>query len=162
MNDRSKRDHKREFRLAVPWGRGIKSMSNVWKVSMPTTPVQTDSDGTSLSTPWGGDCGRYLRGPENESVTKTFLEARSNVHATYILETEKTKRMGYGLSTLLLAIACIVPIFAPAGREVLSWWMSAALLVFAAGAMGFTRISLHAKKNQLRVSKEAPCKSSEG
>jgi hypothetical protein len=75
---------------------------------------------------------------------KMFLETRSQLHALYIKETEKTKRTGLWLSASLIALACLIPVFAPEGRDVLSYWISAALLVFAAGAMGFTAISLKA------------------
>jgi hypothetical protein len=59
-----------------------------------------------------------------------FIEERSEVHAIYIRESEKTKRFGYGLSAALLALACVVPVFAPAGRELMSYWFQSLFWCF--------------------------------
>jgi hypothetical protein len=111
-----------------------------------------------LRAPWTDGVQRIHMYPSNVInsadgvLARRFLAERSALHELYIKETEKTKRFGYGLAAILLAIACLVPIFAPAGRETTSWIISAALFVFSAGSMGFTTIWLKMKKREMRVS----------
>jgi hypothetical protein len=69
-----------------------------------------------------------------------FLTERSRVHEVYIREQEKTRRLSLFLSAVLLLAACLVVVFAPAGRENVSSWVGAALLASAAGAAGYKRI----------------------
>jgi hypothetical protein len=80
------------------------------------------------------------------SVMNTFVRERTAAHTEYIRQTEKTKRTGYGLAAGLLAIAIVIPVFAPSGRETVSWITSATLALFAAGAFGFSRLKLKAFK----------------
>ena len=113
-------------------------------------PKQDAPAGTILIPPWArGEFqqqqqqgGWPLDGPSNQ----TFITERSRVHETYILETEKTKRWGYGLAAILLAFAFLVPVFAPAGRETVSYMVGLALLIFSAGTVGYTRVALKGKK----------------
>jgi hypothetical protein len=110
----------------------------------------------SVSAPWGDRCIQSLRQvlhSDSELVGGRFLQERSRVHEAFIRETEKTKRLGFGLAAALLALACIVPIFAPEGRETASWWVSAALFVFSAGSMGYTTIWLKMKKREMKLTK---------
>lgn len=100
-----------------------------------------------LSTPWGRICSAGP--PKTIEEANAFIHERSVLHALFITETEKTKRLGLSLAACLLALACIIPIFAPAGREVTSYWISTSLLVFSAGSMGFTKIFLNAKELNL-------------
>ncbi|HZL62791.1 MAG TPA: hypothetical protein VFC32_10885 [Pseudolabrys sp.] len=127
-----------------------------------------ESDGKSegwveLSVPWTrGDVGLqnaqfYSRNNNaanfsDEEFAKLFVKQRSQVHEAFIRESAKTKRLGYGLSATLLGGAFIVPVFAPLGRETLSWWVSAALFVFAAGAVGYTKVSLKTKEQKISLS----------
>lgn len=127
---------------------------------------EKDSNGKSegrieLSVPWTRRSGniasqsaRFKNAADfsNEEFAKLFVEQRSQVREAFIRETEKTKRLGYGLSAILLGGAFIVPVVAPLGRETLSWWVSAALFVFAAGAVGFTNVSLKTKEQKLNLS----------
>jgi hypothetical protein len=69
-----------------------------------------------------------------------FLTERSRVHERYIIEQERTKRLSLVLSAVLLLAACLIFVFAPTGREVISMWIGAALLVTAAGAAGYKRV----------------------
>lgn len=96
--------------------------------------------------PWDDDA-------DATEVIKTLIVRRSRVHETRIRETERTTRRGYMLATALLGWASAIPIFAPLGREIPSWWISAALFVFAAGAMGYTHISAKTKQKQFSLSK---------
>ena len=81
-----------------------------------------------------------------------FVQERTALHALFVTETQKTKRLGLILAAGLLALACIIPIFAPAGREVVSYWISISLFVFSAGAIGFTNIFYRAKERELNLS----------
>jgi hypothetical protein len=124
-----------------------------------------------LSPPW---LARYPRGNisthmyppnivpvETESkIQQLFIIERTRVHEEFIHESEKTKReiertkrTGLWLASALIAIACALPIFAPEGRETMSYWLSISLFVFAAGAMGYTTISIRSKKRNLILSK---------
>jgi hypothetical protein len=51
-------------------------------------------------------------------------------------EREKTKRLLIGAACLLFTIAALVVVFAPTGRENLSYVLGAALLVVSLGAIG--------------------------
>lgn len=89
------------------------------------------------------------------SGARDFITVRAALHKTYIQETEKTKRYGYTLAAGLLALGCLIPIFAPAGRETASWFVGAALLVFAAGSMGYTYVRVKPKEHEFSLKKEA-------
>ncbi len=81
-------------------------------------------------------------GPLDPTRIDAFVQVRSRVHETYIRETERTRRLALGLSAVLLALACLVPVFAPTGRETLSYALGGALFVFAAGGAGFSAVKL--------------------
>jgi hypothetical protein len=84
---------------------------------------------------------------------KMFLETRARLHELFIRETEKTKRTALWLAAALIALACSIPFFAPPGREIISYWISGALFVFAAGSAGYTTVSIKLKKRSLSLSK---------
>ena len=69
-----------------------------------------------------------------------FVRERTRLHEAYVLEQCRNQRFGLVLAFLLIIAAVAALLFAPAGRENLSYWIGAALLVFAAGASGFGRI----------------------
>lgn len=91
-------------------------------------------------------------GTSDPEAGKLFLETRSQLHALYIRETEKTKRTALWLAAGLLALACLIPVFAPVGRETISYWVSIALFVFAAGAMGYSSISVKGRERSFSLS----------
>ena len=62
------------------------------------------------------------------------------MHETYIREQALNKRIGLFLAFFLILGAALIVLFAPEGREVISYWIGMALLVFAAGAVGFGRV----------------------
>lgn len=72
----------------------------------------------------------------------------------YIRETEQTKRLGLWLAATLLAIGAVLPVFAPAGREPLALVIGAGMVVFAAGAIGFTRLRIVASEKKLSLATE--------
>jgi hypothetical protein len=104
-----------------------------------TRPSKKGQSVVELLAPWTATTsGRFSRGnilaqsarlthglsyPANRipdttdpQVLRTFIEERSRVHETFIKEREKTRRIYISLATLLLIVACVIPVFAPEGR----------------------------------------------
>jgi hypothetical protein len=100
----------------------------------------------SLSTPWKGDQCLVIEGTSNvmschdQTSLADFVDRRSQVHETYIREQAKNKRIGLILAFALILGAAVLLTFAPEGRQTISYWIGAALLVFAAGGAGFGRV----------------------
>jgi hypothetical protein len=69
-----------------------------------------------------------------------FIRLRTELHREWLRESEKTKRLSLALAAVLVLAAFGAMLFAPAGREVLSYWAGGALLVSAAGAAGYKRV----------------------
>jgi len=69
-----------------------------------------------------------------------FVDRRSLVHETYIREQAKNKRIGLVLAFALILAASAILTFAPEGRQTISYWIGAALVIFAAGSSGFGRV----------------------
>ncbi|WP_448548879.1 hypothetical protein [Thalassotalea fusca] len=102
-----------------------------------------DESSLYISAPWGNSnimqgVSRVSR--DNPVDPNLFVSERSRVHEAYIIEQEKTKRLSLILSAVLLLAACLIFIFAPEGREQVSTWIGAALVVTAAGAAGYKRV----------------------
>lgn len=95
-----------------------------------------------LSAPWGAPQSIYSGtcSQDGSLDNADFVRERSRVHEVFIREQAKNKRIGLFLSFALIILAALVVVFAPEGRQTLSYWVGAALLVFAAGACGFGRI----------------------
>ena len=96
-------------------------------------------DEIRMSAPWGGRNVSQQGGFFDPESAKCFIEQRSQVHSTYIIEQEKTKRLYLVLSVILLICALLIMVFAPEGKEQMSYWIGGALLVFSAGAAGYKR-----------------------
>ncbi|WP_036305042.1 hypothetical protein [Methylobacter tundripaludum] len=109
----------------------------------------------SLSTPWGGtqssERNARTRGKRNVLYTpiseesspdihNNFVKERTRLHEIYIREESRNKRIGLVLAFLLILFASLIVLFAPAGRETISYWIGAALIIFAAGTAGFGRV----------------------
>ncbi len=77
--------------------------------------------------------------PGGPSVDK-FVEQRTALHATYIIETERTRRLALLLTAGLLALAVLSAVLVPPERNSLSIGLTCALVVFAAGGAGFSAI----------------------
>ena len=90
----------------------------------------------------------------SSNTINKFVAERSLVHKEYIREAEKTKRLGYGLSAGLLGAAVVAPLVAPEGREVVSFVTSGGLTVFAAGALGYSKLQITALKQKLSAEKK--------
>jgi len=100
----------------------------------------------SMSTPWGGDniAGNKniicQAGEGSEEVLNDFVKKRTKVHEVYIREQEKTKRISLILAVVLIIVAAILLMFAPEGKETVSYWICGVLIVFASGAVGYKRV----------------------
>jgi hypothetical protein len=105
--------------------------------------------GSFLTSPMTLDC-------DDPDVMKLFVETRTRVQETFIRETEKTRRTALWLACALLGSACLVPVLAPVGRETISYWVSAALFVFAAGAAGYSAIHIRDRKREIIASSPPP------
>jgi hypothetical protein len=116
-----------------------------------------------MSPPWGGSLQQRITGNEiggssrqairgaSAASVRQFVTERSAVHLAYIVEQEKTKRLSLAIAGGLLALAVALPVFAPSGRETLSYLLGAALFVFAAGAAGYARVWAKAPKIEFRA-----------
>ena len=98
-----------------------------------------------LSAPWGGQQRmqqqqQLTSGTHRPSESADFVRERSRVHETFIRENARNKRIGMILAFTLIILAALVVVFAPEGRQTLSYWVGAALIIFAAGAAGFGRV----------------------
>ena len=77
---------------------------------------------------------------EDNENTELFIKERTRVHELYIKKQEKTKRVSLILAVVLVIISVFLLIFAPEGKETLSYIVCSILFVFAAGAVGYKRI----------------------
>ena len=96
-----------------------------------------------LSAPWGMPQGARnvaIGGRGDTDFGNNFVKERTRLHEIYIREEARTKRIGLILAFLLILAAASIMLFAPAGREFLSYWIGSALIIFAAGAVGFSRV----------------------
>ena len=110
-------------------------------------PQRRPSDNGSsikLSAPWGGsqNISNIAWIPEESSpdIHNNFVKERTRLHEIYIREQARNKRVGLILAFLLILSASAIVLFAPTGRETLSYWIGAALIIFAAGTAGFGRV----------------------
>lgn len=56
-----------------------------------------------------------------------------------LIETEKTRRLNFGLSALCLMLSLLVVVFAPLGREVVSLGAATGFVVLAVVIFGYER-----------------------
>jgi O-antigen/teichoic acid export membrane protein len=77
---------------------------------------------------------------ESSDALQAFVVERTRLHEAYIREQERTKRLGLILAAFLILAAATMILFAPAGRETLSYWIGSALVIFAAGSVGYKRV----------------------
>ena len=96
----------------------------------------------NISTPWGGSkiAEHRQSAVGSDEVTIEFVKERTRLHESYIKEEANSKRLALILSAFLFVTALFVVMFAPAGREKLSYWVGATLLLFSAGAAGYKRL----------------------
>ena len=115
---------KSEVKLTAPWDSPIPQTASV------------EIEDAEIAIP---NCELRTTEPPDHT-TGLFVRERTRVHETYIIEQERTKRIGMILSVMLILGAGALILFAPEGRETLSYWIGAALIIFAAGAMGYKRV----------------------
>ncbi len=102
---------------------------------------ERDDHNIKISAPWGNDNVICQSSAFRDAKSaQSFIKLRSEVHKLYIVEIEKTKRISLVLSVILLLSAMLIVMFAPQGKEVLSYWFGAALVIFSAGAAGYRRL----------------------
>lgn len=101
----------------------------------------------NLSVPWSDLASCTLHEVLHNSLDATtsdtissFVRERTRLHEIYIREQEKTKRVGLILAAIMILGAASLVLFAPQGRETLSYWIGTALVIFAAGAVGYRRL----------------------
>jgi hypothetical protein len=95
----------------------------------------------NLSAPWGDDPSPCFIGSGFQfKAIEQFLIERTRLHEVFIREEAKTKRLGLALGTLLFLAACLVIVFAPESRQGVASWVGAAMLVAAAGVVGYKRV----------------------
>lgn len=123
--------------------------------NLPRKVESKERSTATLSPPWVMD-GQHRISCSTQAEFDKFIDRRSEVHVLYIRESQRTRRLGMCLAAALLALGCLIPLFAPEGREVLSYWLSAGLFVFAAGAMGYSTIRYKSDKENLELSKADP------
>jgi hypothetical protein len=116
-----------------------------WEMDAPDNQPDKNRPTTSvrLSNPWDqppqtADFHDMATPPQG--FLRSFVNRRSAVHETYIIQQARNKRLGLILAFLLILFAAGIVVFAPAGRQSMSVWVGAALLIFAAGAAGFGRV----------------------
>jgi hypothetical protein len=115
------------------------------KETKPTSSLELPGDRPriELSVPWGDP---IQVGPSGNGSEDLFVKERTRLHELYILQESTNKRIGLILAFLLILVAVLVVVFAPTGRETISYWVGAALIIFAAGAIGFGRVWAKASK----------------
>ena len=91
-----------------------------------------------MAAPWS--LGRHESDAAPPRFLADFVHQRSKVHETFIIQQARNKRLGLILAFLLILFAAGIVVFAPAGRQSMSLWVGAALVVFAAGAAGYARV----------------------
>lgn len=117
-------------------------------------PLPSDRGRVRLSAPWShvlvGD-HRQMAACVSDADLESFVTVRSRVHALYIAEEHRTKRLGMIVGAALVAAAAALMVFAPPGREVMSYWVGAALVIVAAGCLGYQRVAARAKNIMVGV-----------
>jgi hypothetical protein len=101
----------------------------------PTKPPDGEKPHFEMSSPWGTDAGASM-----EFKADDMIRGRTELHVQALKEEEKTKRLALVVTAVMVLGAMLGIVFAPAGREVVSYWIGATLLVFAAGAAGYKRV----------------------
>ncbi len=131
-NDQFDSGRKTEITLTPPWTTVMDGQHRIFATRVEKQSARSDSS----------------------DLEALFLQERSRLHELYIREKEKTRRFTIGLSAGLIAIAALMPLFAPQGRETLSYSLAAVLIVFAAGAVGLQTLRMKYKEVDIKLSTE--------
>lgn len=97
----------------------------------------------------------YNEGDKQASIESlnNFVAVRTGLHSQYITQLEKTKRISIITCAALIGLSILLPVFAPDGRETVSYLGAAALVVLAAGVAGFSTLSIRALRSRLELSR---------
>lgn len=138
---------------------------------MEETPKKSSTEGqqgaqprykVNLSVPWADDPRACVDiSGDRFYAAEKFLIDRSRVHETYIREEAKTKRLSLMIGAVLFLAGCLVLVFAPAGREALAVWVGAAMLIVAAGCVGYKRVWAKSKVIEIGADQSSTSLSSE-
>ncbi len=138
-----KRD-KAKISLGVPWDpRGMANeldldlIANLEKEQMPEYLRNRYEEFIEI--------GRLDERFRQNGIISEFLSSRSELHATYIKESQKTKRVSLVLCALLFALGCITIIFSPSEKENLSVIVGLALIISTGGIAGYGAITAKTK-----------------
>ncbi|MEM0966108.1 MAG: hypothetical protein AAGJ81_08180 [Verrucomicrobiota bacterium] len=118
----------------------MKSSSNPKTEDRETPSSENELSEVNLSAPWGTVNGCQNIARVSRIDAKEFVETRSKVHETYIIENEKTKRMCLWIACISFISSCLVLIFGPEGKEVMTYLLGASLMIISAGAVGYKRV----------------------
>ena len=89
---------------------------------------------------YSGELRMYGNTFHNSTMIKSYESC--------VKEQEKTKRIFLILAVILILFAITLLIFAPKGKETLSYIICSVLFIFAAGAAGYKRIKYRRKKGK--------------
>lgn len=123
-----------EITLAVPWV----STSNISQ-SCRVVNTASGASGTSGDFNFNTITGKVKSENDSNNVQDNFIKERTRLHEIYIREEFRNKRIGLILSFILILAAAVIVMFAPKGREKMSYWVGSSLVIFAASAGGFGR-----------------------
>ncbi len=87
----------------------------------------------------------------NREVQEKFISERTRLHETYIQEEARTRRWMLVIAAILFLASVAVVLFAPAGRQTLSYWLGGTLFVLSAGAAGYKRIWGKTKDKSIKL-----------
>jgi hypothetical protein len=93
---------------------------------------------------------------QKDSLATQRQIQKNTLDAQRTLELEKTKRLWLILTVVSILVALTLITFAPEERETLSYWLGAALVLFAAGAAGYRRVWATALGTSLTADRTNP------
>jgi hypothetical protein len=132
----------------------------------PKNPSKSDrrernSNRIELNAPWDIRGTPCIQRDDPQSIinyddetARAFIEQRTRLHAIFIQEEARTKRMGLLTSAVLALGGGVILIFAPEGKQILANWVGAALFIAAGGAAGYKRLWFKSKNNTLEARRD--------
>ena len=123
----------------------------------------------SMTAPWNVQGGpyrnvatRFSRGDIPSQFGETigdidlnrFVKERSLVHSEYIRQAETTKRWAMIVGCICIVASAIILIFAPEGRESVSYLIGLVLFIVAGGAFGYGRVWMKNNKGEIGASRD--------
>ena len=113
----------------------------------------------NLTSPWGGlgpNQGTAFVGSKLDSDTqKHFLSARSKVHETWIIESNKTRRVSLIVSAVLVIAAAALLVFSPKEKEIISYGVAGAIVLLSSGIAGYGFLKIKTKNFSAESKKDS-------